>query len=146
MFSVRYKDSAEFQSINQEKFTQILSAPTKLKSLNQIAESGFALAEAERLTFEFLQLSSLCSDLLFGLSASVLDAKEKIKQVEGMFFRDMTVKTSAVDKGNLVHCLPRYMEADKNYNDLTDLADYIAMKKKDFDSAHYHYREINNKK
>jgi hypothetical protein len=146
MFSVRYKDSAEFQNAHEKKFESILSATTKLKSSSQISESGFALVETERLTYEFLNLSAVCSDLLFGLSASVLDAKAKMKQIEGMFFRDLTVKTSAIDKAKLVHCLPQYIEADKNYNDLTDLADYILMKKKDFDSAHYHYRELNNKK
>lgn len=146
MFSVRYKNSAEFQSQNEERFKLILSASSKLKSISQVSESGFALTESERLTFEFLNLSTLCSDLLFGLSASVLDAKEKIKQIEGMFFRDLTVKTSAVDKSKLVHCLPSYMEADKDYNDLTDLFDYISMKKKDFESAYYYYRDMNNKK
>jgi hypothetical protein len=146
VFSVRYKDSAEFHSANKDKFESVLKASTKLKSMRELGETGFALSETERLTYEFLNLSSTCSDILFGLSASVLDAKEKLKQIEGMFFRDLTVKTSAIDKAKLVHCLPQYMESDKCYNDLLDLKEYIEMKKRDFDSAHYYYRELANKK
>lgn len=121
-------------------------ANARLKSMSELGETGFALAEAERLTFEFLKLSSSCSELLFGLGASVGDAKSSMKQIEGMFYRDLTSKTSAADKSKLVQCLPSYMEADRNYNDLLDLKEYLEMKKKDFDSAYYYYRDLNNRK
>lgn len=146
MFSKRYRDSAEFHSQNKAEFERVLSASTKLKSLSELGATGFALQEAEKLTFDFLNLSSLCSELLFGLSGSMYDSKSKIKQCEGIFFRDMSVKTSAADKAKLVHCTPSYIEADRCYNDLLDLVEYIQMKKKDFDSAYYYYRDISSRK
>lgn len=146
MFSKRYKDSLDFHNNHQEKFDLIISASSKLKSMNQLGETGNALGEAERLTFEFLHLGTICSELLFGLTGSTLDAKSKIKQTEGIFFRDLSVKTSAIDKAKLVQCLPAYMEADRCYNDLLDLSEYIAMKKKDFEAAYYYYRDLSNRK
>ena len=145
-FKKRYKDSVEFHNQNQIEFDRVRSATSKLKSMTELGVSGFAIAEAEKLTYEYLNLSSVCSDLLFGLGASVLDAKSRYKQIEGMFFRDLSVKTPAADKVKLVQCLPTYIQADQDYNDLLDLKEYIENKKKDFDGAYYYYRDIANKK
>ena len=145
-FKKQYKNSIDFHTQNQIEFDKVRTASTKLKSMSELSIGGSALYESEKLTFEFLNLSSVCSDLLFGLGSSVGDAKSKIKQIEGIFFRDLKTKTPAADKVKLVQCLSSYIEADQNYNDLNDLKDYIEMKKKDFDSAYYYYRDINNKK
>lgn len=146
MFSTRYKNSLEFHTTNKEAFEKVLSASTKLKSSAELSVTGFALVEAERLTFEFMNLTSICSELLFGLSASVSDAKSKIKQVEGIFWRDLETKTSAADKAKLVYAQQMHIDADKDYNDLNDVYDYIIMKKKDFEMAYYYYREISAKR
>lgn len=146
MFSRRYLNSQEFHSAHQVQFDRVLSASTRLKSHSELGSAGFALEEAERLCFDFMNLSSLCSELMFGLSASVSDAKSKLKQIEGTFFRDLATKTSAADKSKLVHALPTYQEADRHYNDLQDLLEYLQMKKKDFEMAYYYYREVSTRR
>ena len=68
------------------------------------------------------------------------------KSIEGIFFRDSGVKTSAADKSKLVLAYPQYIEAHKNFNDLEDLYEFLKMKHTDFEGAYYYYRDISSKK
>lgn len=142
----RYVSSESFYEQNKDAFEEILGAKVKLKSMSELSQTGMALAAAEGLCFDFLNLKNKVSDLMFGLSASVNDAKVHYKELEGLFFRDSGVKTSAADKSKLVQAFPQYVEAHKNFNDLTDLLEFLQMKRADFDSAYYYYRDISTKK
>ena len=141
----KYNNFPDFQLKNKSKFDEVSSSILKLKSMSELAQTGSALTEAEKLTFDFLNLSSICTDLLFGLSGSVLHAKSKRNEEEGLFFRNSDVK-SAADKAKLVLAEPAYLLANANHNDLNDLFEYLQMKKKDFDAAYYYYRDISTRK
>lgn len=140
---LRYSSYEDFKTRNEKNFSLVFVARTKLKSNSDMGIGGQALTEAEGLSFEFLNLSSLVTDLMFGLSASVLDAKAKLKEIEGIFFRENT--KSAADKAKLIAAEPNYIAATQNFNDLTDLQEFLLNKKKDFEAAYYHYRGISNK-
>lgn len=142
----RYISSDDFYSQNTTDFESVVQAKTKLLSLSQLGETGMALSTAEGLCFDFLNLRNKCADLLFGLSASVSDSKVRYKEIEGIYFRDHGVKTSAADKSKLVQAYPEYVEAHKHFNDLTDLYEFIQMKRADFEAAYYYYRDIASKK
>lgn len=141
----KYTSFEDFYSKNKNQFEEVRYSHSRLKSIAELAQTGSAIAESERLTFDFLNLSNLVTDLLFGLSNSVLESKSKLKEVEGIFFRDSPTK-SAADKAKLVQADPQYITANTNYNNLNDLFEYLQLKKKDFESAYYYYREISAKK
>jgi hypothetical protein len=140
----KYSSYTEFQQQNDVHLQQVVNAKTKLKSVSDLAMTGQALTESESLAFEFLNLSQICTDLMFGLSSSVLDAKAEYKRVEGIFFRENT--KSAADKAKLVQADDQYVKANQTFNDLTDLLEYLQGKKKDFETAHYYYRAMNSNK
>lgn len=145
MYFRKYKNYEDFYAQNQKNFDCVQMAAAKMKSVNELSQTGSALAEAEKLTFDFLNLSSLCSDLLFGLSSSVLDAKSDYKRVEGIFHRASEEKSVAA-KEKLCQCDPDYIETSKRFNELTDIFEYITNKKRDFESAYYYYRNMNSDK
>ena len=82
---------------------------------------------------------------MFGLSASVLDAKTKVKEVEGTIFRDLG-KMSAADKTKLIQADKIYVASNQIYNDLIDLQEYLVNKKKDAETSYYYYRAISSNK
>ena len=139
----RYSSYQDFRDKNAANLDLVIQARSKLKSMTELAMSGQALAEADALAYEYLNLDALVTDLLFGLSASVLDAKANVKKLEGIFFR--VSSKSAADKAKLVQEDPDYLAATQFFNELTDLEDYLRNKKKDFEKAYYHYRGIANK-
>lgn len=141
----KYFSYQDFLQHNELDFNKIQFSTIKLKSLQEISTTGFVLETCEMLCFDYLNLGKVCTDLMFGLSASVNDAKTKIKAVEGMFFRDSTAK-SAADKAKLVQCSQDYLDANSLYNELNDLYEYLLLKKKDLESAYYYYRELSNRK
>lgn len=140
---LRYSSYEDFKSKNETNLDLVIQARFKLKSMSELAMTGSALTEAETLAFEFLNLGSIVTDLMFGLSASVLDAKANLKKMEGIFFR--VSSKSAADKAKLVCEDPDYLAANQIFNDLTDLQEFLLNKKKDFETAYYHYRGIANK-
>lgn len=142
----RYVSSEDFYNKNQNDFEAVVQAKAKLMSSSELSQTGMALTVAEGLCFDFLNLKNKVSDLMFGLSASVSDAKVEYKRIEGMYFRDSGVKTSAADKTKLVQAFPEYVEAHKNFNDLEDLLDFLKMKHADFEGAYYYYRDVVSKK
>lgn len=139
----RYSSFEDFKSNNETNLDLVIQARSKLKSLSELAMTGRALDEAEALAYEYLNLDSLVTDLMFGLSASVLDAKANVKKLEGIFFR--VSSKSAADKAKLVQEDPDYLAATQFFNELTDLQEFLLNKKKDFEKAYYHYRGIANK-
>lgn len=140
----KYSSYGDFQEKNNANLCLILQAKVKLKSVSELAMGGQALTDSESLAFEFLNLSHICTDLMFGLSSSVLDAKAESKNVEGVFFRESP--KSAADKAKLVQCEDAYIKATHIFNDLTDLLEYLQNKKKDCESAHYYYKGLANNK
>lgn len=141
---IRYTSYKEFADRNSKNFEKVVTAKTKLKSVADLSMSGRALDAAEELAFEFLNLKNIVTDLLFGLSASVLDAKTKIKETEGICFRDLDGK-SAADRCKLLQCDPRFVNANQIFNDLNDLNEYLANKAKDFETSYYYYRGLSQK-
>ena len=139
-----YSSFEDFYSKNKDNFDLVQNARSKLKSYQELAVGGFALSEAEKLTFEYLNLSALVSDLMFGLSSSVLGAKGDLKRVEGMYFRDS--KGAAAEKVKTVQADQSFLDANKIFNDLNDIQKYLQNKKTDFEAAYYHYRAISERK
>ena len=142
---IRYTSFQDFSSRNDKNFSLVVAAKTKLKSMSDLGLTGNALGDAESLSFDFLKLKNITTDLMFGLSASVLDAKARIKETEGLCFRDITAPSAAA-KEKLTQCDPRYVAAHQTYNDLFDLQEYLQNKAKDFENSYYYYRGLANNK
>ena len=141
---IRYTSFNSFSEKNSANFEKVVQAKSKLKSISDLSSTGRALEEAESLAFEFLNLKNIVTDLMFGLSASVLDAKTKIKEVEGTLFRDSNAPSAAA-KEKMILADPAYVSAQHMFNDLTDLYEYLSNKAKDFETSYYYYRGLSNK-
>jgi hypothetical protein len=140
---IRYTSFQDFASRNDKNFSLVVAAKTKMKSITDLSITGQALDTAEELAFEFLNLKNIVTDLMFGLSASVLDAKTKVKEMEGICFRDLT--GSAADRARLLQTDPRWIQANQTYNDLLDLSEYLTNKSKDFETNYYYYRGLSQR-
>lgn len=141
---IRYTSFQDFSSRNKKNFDQVVAAKTKLKSISELSMTGQALSESESLAFDFLNLKNIVTDLMFGLSASVLDSKARIKEVEGTIFRELDGQSAAA-REKIIQCDSRYVQAHQTYNDLIDLSQYLENKAKDFESSYYYYRGLANK-
>jgi hypothetical protein len=141
---IRYTSYQDFSNKNIKNLEQVIKAKTKLKSIGELSVGGQALSDAETLAFDFLNLKNIVTDLMFGLSASVLDAKAKIKEVEGTIFRELDGQSAAA-REKQIQADARYVQAHQTYNDLFDLQTYLENKAKDFETTYYYYRGLSNK-
>ncbi len=138
----RYSNAEEFMAVNNENFTKVTSGATLLKQSRDLGTGfgGGPIEEAERLSYVFLDLVNKCTDLMFGLSSSALNAKSGYKKAEAIGFREadgrVKDKEFAAVSGDI------YMNHVKNYNDLTDIKDYLQMKRDDFEKSHYYYKQM----
>lgn len=140
---IKYKTFDEFQKLNDAKMNIVQQAAGMLKSPDQIGldpTGSLAIAETEKLAHFFLTVANHCTDLLFGVSASVLDAQANVNAVEGTLYGQKT--GGATDRNRLVACDPQYMVATQNFNDLKDLQKYLEMKREDFISNHHYYKHL----
>lgn len=137
---IRYDSFDQFFRLNKENFKKVQNAKTSLKSPQELGMTGNALCEAERLSYEFLNLKSIVSDLMFGLGASVLDAKHSIKVKTAIAYRN--TEGPQGDKKISVEADQLVVKAVETYNDLLDLKEYLDHKYSDFESIHFHYKHI----
>lgn len=144
----KYKCYDEFYHHNQVRFDAVQKAAAMLKAPDQLGNDpslGLAIAEAEKLSHFFLQCANTVTDLMFGVSASVLDAQANVNSVEGLLYGQKT--GGATDRNRAVVSDPIYLDAVKHQNDLTDLKKYLEHKREDFMANHYYYKGLvgNNK-
>lgn len=137
---VRYEGFDQFFRLNKEDFQRVQAARKQMKSIQELGMTGNAIAESEKLAYSYLNLRNLVSDLLFGVAASVLDAKHDIKTQNAIVFREMTGAQGT--KTTLLEADPRVISAHKKYNDLLDLELYLKNKYSDFESCHYYYKQL----
>jgi len=139
--AVRYDDFNDFYAKNTDAFQSLLTARNHMKSRQELALTGEALIEAERLSYVFLNFASLCSELRFGLVASVYDAKQAYKNASAQFMRSSDEK-SVKAKELMLFADEVYEKQVKRYNDLFDLNEYLEKRYADFEKAHYYYKAI----
>lgn len=137
---VRYDSFDQFFRLNKENFQKVQSARKQMKSLSELGMTGDAIIESEKLAYLYLNLKSLVSDLLFGVAASVLDAKHNIKTQSAIVFRDLPGKQG--EKDRMLEADDRVIKANKSYHDLLDLELYMKNKYADFESCHYYYKQL----
>lgn len=138
----RYRTVQEFIALNNSRLEEVKRASSDLRGTDQIGVSGMPLAEAERLSYRFLYLMNICTDLLFGVSASVGNAKANRNKIEALQFRSSDGKVK--DREHAALSSEEFIEAARNYNDLNDLYDYLKMKHDDFEKNHWYYKHIGN--
>lgn len=141
---IRYSSYQDFSGRNSKNLNLVIAAKTKLRSIGELSIGGQALSDSESLAFDFLNLKNVVTDLMFGLSASVLDAKARIKEVEGTIFRELDGQSAAA-REKQIQADQRYVQAHQAYNDLFDLQSYLENKAKDFETTYYYYRGLSNK-
>ncbi len=137
---IRYDSFDQFFRMNKENFQKVQQAKALLKSPQEMGMTGNALAEAERLAYEFLNLKCIVSDLLFGVGASVLDAKHKVKVNTAIAYRN--TEGPQGDKKILIEQDALVVQANEAFNDLEDLKEYLLKKMEDFSASHYYYKNI----
>lgn len=137
---VRYESFNQFFRLNKEDFQRVHSARKQMKSLAELGVTGNALIESEKLAYQYLNLKNLVSDLLFGIAASVLDAKHDIKNQKALSYRDL--KGAQGERNILLESDKRVVSANEKYNDLLDLELYLKNKYADFESCHYYYKQL----
>jgi len=138
---IRYGSFDQFFRLNMENFQRVQAARTKLISPAELGMTGSATIEAEKLSYLFLNLLSTTSDLMFGLSASVLDAKHDIKTQTAIAYREMGKKPQG-EKKIEVEADIRVVTANQKYNDLLDLKEYLSNKYSNFETTHYYYKNL----
>ena len=136
----KYLNKEEFLSVNGENFTYVQQGASLLKRPEQLGMGGIPYAEAEQLSYTFLDLINKCSDLMLGLAASAASAKSRYKKAHASaFYRaDGRVK----DKEFAADMDDAYQREHDNHDDLDDLFNYLKMKREDFDKAHYYYKQM----
>lgn len=112
----------------------------QLKSPQELGMSGDAIIESEKLAYHYLNLRNLVSDLLFGLSASVLDAKHDIKSQRALAYRDLTGAQG--ERNTMADADSKVIKANQKFNDLNDLMEYLRNKYDDFEKDHFYYKQI----
>lgn len=141
---VRYVSFDQFFRLNTEEFKRVQQAKTSLKSPQELGMTGNVLGEAENLAYQFLNLKNLVSDLLFGISASVLDSKHNTKVQTALAYRDLPGKIG--DKKVQVEAQENVIESHQQFNDLLDLKEYLINKYNDFEANHYYYKQLSQGK
>ena len=136
----KYLNKDEFLSVNKEVFEYVTSGSSLLKRPEQMGLGGIPYAEAEQLSYVFLDLINKSSDLMLGLAASAADAKSRYKRAYAVaFYRaDGRVK----DKELAGDMDADFQRETTNHNDLDDVFNYLKMKREDFDKAHYYYKQM----
>ncbi|MCH9665564.1 MAG: hypothetical protein K0U41_06905 [Gammaproteobacteria bacterium] len=137
---IRYESFNQFFRINEKNFADVQSARKEMKSSSELGMTGDLFLEAEKLAFKYLNLDNLVSDLLFGVSASLLDAKHDIKNQMALAYRDQSGAQG--EKKIMAEADARVTTAVQKFNDLNDLNEYLNNKKKDFEKCYYHYKHI----
>lgn len=139
----KYKSYEEFYSANQARFDAVQKAAALLKSPTQLGNDsamGLAMAEAETLSHFFLSVANSTTDLLFGVSASVLDAEASVSSTEGVLYGQKS--GGATDRNRAVASDTVYLSMVQNFNDLKDLKSYLERKHEDMMSNHYYYKGL----
>jgi len=139
----RYASSEEFLALNKETMDMILRGSSLLKSSSSMGALGMPLQEAESLSYQFLNLMNKCTDLLFGLSSSVLNAKASSKKSEAICFIESDGRVK--DKEFKAISDETYLKFLKNYNDLDDIKSYLVQKHGDFEKNHYYYKNLSSR-
>ena len=140
---VRYLSFDDFYSRNQAAFQSVLAARGNMQSPQELGMSGQALLESERLSYVFLNFADLCSELQFGLSASVLDAKQDYRDASANFMRESGEK-SVKAKEVMLFSDETYKKEVKRYNGLFDLSEYLDKRHSNFMACHYYYKNLAN--
>ncbi len=138
---IRYKSFDQFFRLNKENFQRVQAARKDMRSPAELAMTGSATIEAEKFSYQFLNLKQTTSDLMFGLGASVLDAKHDIKTQTAVAYRELAGKPQG-EKKIEVEAQEKVVAANKTYNDLNDLKEYLMNKYSDFESTHYYYKNL----
>jgi hypothetical protein len=139
----KYKTYDEFYQHNRDKFDTLQKAAAMLKAPDKLGQDptfGLAMAEAEKLAHFFLNCANATTDLMFGVSASVLDAQALVNSTEGVLYLQKT--GGATDRNRAVASDAIYLETVKHHHDLTDLKKYLEHKREDFMSNHYYYKGL----
>lgn len=142
----KYKSFQEFATVNREKFAVVQMLGAKLKAPRDLGKEtgGLLLAEAEELEHLFLNGAGACTDLMFGISASVLDAKAQSENTYGLLYGQKS--GNATDKKNQVESDPIYTGTLSAYHELEDLKKYLERKRDDFMANHYFYKQFRSQK
>lgn len=135
-----YLNKEEFMSVNEQNYKFVLEGASLLKRPEQMGLGGLPLAEAEQLSYTFLDLINKATDLMLGLAASAARAKSRYKKCHASaFYRaDGRVK----DKEFAADMDENYQREHGNYDDLDDLFNWLKMKREDFEKAHYYYKQM----
>jgi len=139
----RYASSEEFLAVNKEKMDLVIQGASLLKSPSTMGASGMPLQEAEMLSYKFLDLMNKCTDLLFGISSSALNAKSARNKAEALCYLESDGRVK--DKEFKASTDESYLKFSKNYNDLDDIKTYLTYKREDFEKNHYYYKNIANR-
>ena len=119
---------------------EVKRASSQLQGYSELGQSGMPLAEAERLSYRYLYLMNITTDLLLGVSSSVGNAKANRNKTEALQFRAADGKVK--DREHAAASSDEYIEAARNYNDLNDLYEYLKQKHDDFEKNHWYYKHI----
>lgn len=136
----KYVSYADFHSVNQVKFEVVQRAVAQLKGPDKLGIDGMALAETEKLSHFFLNMANVCTDLMFGISASVLNSLAAVNSTEGTLYLQKV--GGATDRNRAVTCDPIYIQVTNQYNELVDLKKYLENKRDDFMADHYYYKGL----
>lgn len=136
----RYESAEEFMAINKAEFERVQAGAQMLKSPQLMGQGGMPLQEAERLSYVFLDLVNVCTNLSFGLSASALNAKAARNKAEAIGFREADGRVK--DKEFAAVSSEEYLKQSQNYNDLTDISDYLKQKRENFEKSHFYYKHL----
>lgn len=136
----RYESAEEYMTLNQVDFERVQYGAKMLKNPSQLSQSGMPIQEAERLSYVFLDLMNVASDLMFGLSASAANEKSAYKKAEAIGFREADGRVK--DKEYAAVSNDNYLKHIRNHNDLTDIYDYLKQKHSDFEKNHFYYKHM----
>lgn len=136
----KYLNKDEFLAVNGENFNYIKEGASLLKRPEQMGMGGLPFAEAEQLSYTFLDLINKATDLMLGLGASAADAKSRYKKAYARAFYDADGRVK--DKEQAADMNSQYQIETTNHNDLNDIFDWLKMKREDFDKCHYYYKQM----
>ena len=135
-----YNTIQDFFALHQADIDLIQKSDVKFLSLAELMVTGEALQKTEELAFEFLNLVNLTSELSYGLTSSLLKAKENVKTIEGSLYRQL--EGSAAERKMLIPSMQNHVDAVAILADFTDMKDYLDLKLSVFNSAHVYYKNL----
>ena len=135
-----YNSAEEFFKANEAPMKEIGASNTKLMSMSELMTTGDVLTKCDELSYEFLRLMNVVSQIRLGLTASVIRAKEGVKTTEGVIYR--ALEGSATEKKMLIPSMQEHVTASDKLADLTDISDYLQQKYEAFQSAHVYYKNL----